>query len=208
MLRNLADALRNLAACNFNWSNQSDGALESKNSAQAQGEKFEGIVKDILCMVTHSRQGRRILLYETHLAYQGEKNHPPDAMYKGGDDGDAFEIKKKEKPGGALALNSSYPYSHLEKNLNRLTKKAKSCEPWTKRDIFYVVGNIVAGRSTGNRIWIVHGEVYAQGLAHYRKLEGDLKTAIANAVTSNGMNKVSTNELGKIKKVDLRDRTD
>jgi hypothetical protein len=208
MYRNLADALHDLSISGYDLRQLKSAGSSSKNSAQAQGDFLEMVVKDILCGVRPNDFANRASLYDEHLCYQGSKNNPPDAMYRGGNAGDAFEIKKKEKGNGGLALNSSFPYSHLESDLNRLLEESKTCEAWTKRDFFYVVSNASDKTPLGNSIWIVQGSVYAQDLKHYRDLENDLKPVIDKAITDNGMKPGETKELGRINNVDLLGRTD
>jgi hypothetical protein len=208
MFRNLADALHDLAVLGYDIRQLKFSMKSSKNSAQAQGDFLEIVIKDILCGVKPTDSSNRSSLYEQHLAYQGSRNNPPDAMLRGGDFGDAFEIKKKEKGNGGLALNSSYPYSHLESNLNRLLDESKKCEKWTRRDFFYAVGNASEKTPLGNSIWIVQGAIYAQDLKHFRDLENELKPVIDGAIKGNGMKPGETKELGRINNVDLLNRTD
>jgi hypothetical protein len=208
MFRNLSDSLYELAVNGIDLTKVDTNVVGSRNSVQSQGDFLELIVKDFLCGVTPKNAKNRESLYASHLSYQGSKNNPPDAMFRGGDNGDAFEIKKKEKGNGGLALNSSYPYSHLESDLNRLLEETRQAEKWKRRDFFYVVGNASKTQSKGNFIWIAHGTIYAQDLNHYRKLESDLKPAIDNAIQVNGMDPGDTKELGRINKVDLLGRTD
>lgn len=208
MFRNLADALHDLAVSGYDLRQLKSTIASSKNSAQAQGDFLEIVIKDILCGVKPTESSNRASLYDQHLSYQGSRNNPPDAMFRGGNLGDAFEIKKKEKGNGGLALNSSYPYSHLESDLNRLLDESKKCEKWTRRDFFYAVGNASDKTPLGNSIWIVQGAVYAQDLQHYRDLENDLKPVIDDAIKGNGMKPGETKELGRINNVDLLGRTD
>jgi hypothetical protein len=129
-------------------------------------------------------------------------------MYRGGDKGDAFEIKKIDSPSKtSLELNSSYPYSYLTSDMKRLTENARNCEKWTKRDLFYAIGNIQWGRKSGNWLWFVEGGVFAQNAAFYDKIESDLKPAISNALKANKLTPSATNELGRANQLDLLKRT-
>jgi hypothetical protein len=208
MSRNLADALIELAQANHSWKFHGGSNSASNNQIQAQGSSLEEIVKDILCAVTPSKVGSREKLYDTYLAHQGEANNPPDAMYRGGDLGDAFEIKKIESVSKtSLELNSSFPYSHLRSDMKRLTENARSCEEWVTRDLFYAIGNIKWGRQSGNWLWFVQGGVFAQDSAYYDKIESELKPAIANALEANNLVFSETNELGRANEIDLLKRT-
>lgn len=208
MSRNLADALIELAQGNHSWKFHGGSNYASINQIQAQGSSLEEIVKDILCAVTLSTVGSREKLYDTYLAHQGEANNPPDAMYRGGNLGDAFEIKKIESASKtSLELNSSFPYSHLKSDMTRLTENARNCEKWVKRDLFYAIGNIKWGRQSGNWLWFVQGGVFAQDFAFYDKIESDLKPAIANALEANNLVSSETNELGRANQIDTLKRT-
>lgn len=211
MLRNLADALHDLAELGYDWRTHSSASSGHNNRVQAQGDRLEDIFKDILCGVLPANRSGRNALYSQFLCYQGSANNPPDAMYRGGDDGDAFEVKKKEVKHSwrvtSLDLNSSPPYSHLTNWLTRLTLEARNCETWNKRAIFYAIGNIDPGRSNGNWLWIVQGNLFAEDLDKYSAFEAALKTEIEKAIRANDLIPGTTNELGRVNSVDLRDRT-
>jgi hypothetical protein len=208
MSRNLADAIIELGKGNHVWKFHGGSSATHNNQIQAQGSKLEEIVKDILCGVVSSKFSSRQDLHTKYLAHEGEANNPPDAMYRGGDKGDAFEIKKIDKASKtSLELNSSYPYSYLTSDMNRLTDNARNCEIWSRRDLFYAIGNIQWGRQTGNWLWFVEGGVFAQDATFYDKIESDLKPVIAKALRANSLTPSPTNELGRANKVDLLQRT-
>ena len=50
-------------------------------------------------------------------------------MIKGGD---AIEVKKTESANTSLALNSSYPKSHLTSANPMITNECRTCEEWTR----------------------------------------------------------------------------
>lgn len=209
MLRDLSDALKDLVDNGYHWMVFNAQAIRGNNRAQAQGAHFEDIVKDILCGVAADDVSGRGLLYEKHLAFRGAANNPPDAMFRGGNDGDAFEVKKSEnKSTGTLDLNSSHPYSHLTSDLSRIAREAKECEVWDHRDIYYVVGNVLTNQKTNNWIWIVQGNVLAADLQTFRDFEMDIKSHIEEAIIANALVPGVTNELGRINGVDLRENTD
>ena len=160
MFRDLSDALKDLIEKGYNWTEYESLGKGGTNRAQAQGAHLEDIVKDILCGISaNDAQGRQALL-DKYLVFQGAANNPPDAMYRGGNKGDAFEVKKSEnKSNGSLDLNSSHPYSHLTNDLSRVAQKAKDCEDWDRRDIFYVMGNVVTKERKNNWIWFVQGSI-------------------------------------------------
>lgn len=211
MLRNLTDALHDLAELGYDWRTHSTASTGHKNKAQAQGDGLEDIFKDILCGVLPANKSGRSALYSQFLSYQGSANNPPDAMFRGGNDGDAFEVKKKEARHSwkvsSLDLNSSPPYSHLTSNLSRLTEEARNCELWSRRDIFYAIGNIDPKTPSGNWLWIVQGNLFAEDLNQYSNFEAALKAEIEKAILANNLVPGTTNELGRVNSVDLRDRT-
>lgn len=209
MLRDLSDALKDLIDKGYNWTLYKSLSSGGLNRAQAQGAHLEDIVKDILCGVApDDAQGRETVLIK-FLAFQGAANNPPDAMFRGGNSGDAFEVKKSEKKSsGSLDLNSSHPYSHLTSDLSRIAREARECEVWNKRDIHYVMGNVLTSQTTNNWIWIVQGNIFAADLQSYRDFESDIKSHIEEAIIANALEPGLTNELGRINGVDLRENTD
>ena len=156
MLRDLSDALKDLVEKGYNWTQYKSLSTGGRNRVQAQGAHLEDIVKDILCGVTpEDAQGRKVIL-DKFLAFQGSANNPPDAMFRGGNSGDAFEVKKSEdKSKASLDLNSSHPYSHLTSDLSRIARQARECEVWDRRDIHYVMGNVLTSEKKNNWIWFV-----------------------------------------------------
>jgi hypothetical protein len=209
MHRDLSDALKDLIDKGYNWTQYKTLSLGGRNRAQAQGAHLEDIVKDILCGVAADNFQGREALFDKFLAFQGAANNPPDAMFRGGNDGDAFEVKKSEnKSSGSLDLNSSHPYSHLTSDLSRIAREARECEVWDKRDIHYVMGNVLTNETTNNWIWIVQGNIFAADLKSYRDFESDIKSHIEQAIIANSLEPGVTNELGRINGVDLRENTD
>jgi NgoPII restriction endonuclease len=209
MPRDLSDSLKDLVEKGYNWTQYRSKSGGGRNRAQAQGAHLEDIVKDILCGIEADDANGREALLDKYLSFQGAANNPPDAMYRGGNDGDAFEVKKSEnKSSGSLDLNSSHPYSHLTSDLSRIAREARECEEWDKRDIFYVVGNVLTSQQKNNWIWFVQGNIFAAELQSYRDFESDIKSHIEQAITDNGLTPGVTNELGRINGVDLRENTD
>lgn len=211
MLRNLTDALHDLAELGYDWRTHATASIGHNNRVQAQGDGLEDIFKDILCGVLPGNRSGRNALYSQFLSFQGSANNPPDAMYRGGNDGDAFEVKKKSVKHSwkvnSLDLNSSPPYSHLTSNLTRLTEETRNCESWSRRDIFYAIGNIDPNTEFGNWLWVVQGNLFAEDLAQYSNFEAALKAEIEKAILANDLVPGTTNELGRVNRVDRRDRT-
>lgn len=209
MSRDLSDVLKDLVETGYKWTEYKSLSAGGNNRLQAQGAHFEDIIKDILCGIAADDAPARKFLLDKYLAYQGAAHNPPDAMFRGGDDGDAFEVKKSEnKSTGSLDLNSSHPYSHLTSDLSRIARDAKECEVWEKRDIYYVIGNVLTNSQTNNWIWFVQGNIFAADLQTYRNFEAEIKSHIEEAITANLLEPSTTNELGRINGVDLRENTD
>lgn len=209
MLRNLSDALKDLVDKGYDWTTFKSNSGSGRNRVQAQGAHLEDFVKDILCGVAADDASGRNSLYENYLAFRGAANNPPDAMFRGGNSGDAFEVKKSEsKSNSILDLNSSHPYSHLTSDLSRIAREAKECEIWDRRDIHYVMGNISSHKRVNNWLWFVQGNLFAADLQTFRDFELDIKSQIEKAIISNSLVPGVTNELGRINGVDLRENTD
>ena len=77
-----------------------------KIGINSSGSMFEEYVKDLLTGRFYSSPQERAEAQEKEFSWLGSQNFPPDAIARGGD---AFEIKKHEKPAGTIALNSSPP---------------------------------------------------------------------------------------------------
>ena len=209
MARDLSDALKDLVENGYDWTRYRSLSPGAVNRVQAQGAHLEDVIKDILCGISANDASGREALLAQHLAFQGAANNPPDAMFRGGNKGDAFEVKKSEnKSSDSLDLNSSHPYSHLTRDLSRIARKARECEEWEKRDIYYVIGNVVTNQRLNNWVWIVQGNIFAADLETYREFESDLKSHIETAIRSNGLEPGVTNELGRINGVDPHENTD
>ena len=170
------------------------------NPKQEQGKSFEDYCKDLLAGVTDSANREQIL--DEQFAYQGSPNNPPDAMFRGGNRGDAFEFKKSGSPRRENQLNSSYPTSRLVVSNPRLTAVAKNCESWQSRDFFYFFGDRPDFALTGNWIWIVQGNLLAEDVMTLSTLEEKIRSAISGVIKEAGYEPGETKELGRINSVD------
>ena len=92
------------------------------NRANQVGEALEEYVKDAFADSFELNEVERMERFNNLFSYLGNQNNPPDIMIK---NGDAIEIKKLNKPGGILQLNSSYPKSKLHVDNPMLKKVAK-----------------------------------------------------------------------------------
>ena len=166
------------------------------------GVAFETYCKDRLAGLEPGNDVARTALYETTFSYQGGANNPPDAMYRGGNMGDAFEFKKVGGNSvGNIPLNSSPPKDCLRIDSYGLEKESISCEPWTRRDLFYICGGVPKKATKLNWIWIADAYLMAakQDLYHdlYAKLQHDISKIDWASFSP-------TKELGRVNTLDPR----
>jgi hypothetical protein len=160
-----------------------------------QGEGLEAFVKDAFAETLSAvEETLRQKIYEELFSYHGNQNNPPDFMIAGGD---AVEVKKVQGAAGGLQLNSSYPKAVLKSSSSMITNACRDAENWTEKDLLYVVGQL-NGTSDIHSLWMVYGDCYAADEESYDKA----KDAIILGVQQSGLQLESTNELGKIKRVD------
>ncbi len=180
-------------------------AITSKIRANAVGDQVEYFTKDAFANTFNFAVDGKRLKHNNVFSYGGSQNHPPDIMLK---NGDAFEIKKIENYGGVLALNSSPPKDRLYASDPRITKDCKSKDGgnWKEKDIFYVVGHAIKG--TLKYLFFVHGLCYAASPDTYEKVHKQFQTGIKIIAKENNIPLSNTIELGKVKEVDLRGRTE
>jgi hypothetical protein len=164
------------------------------------GMSFEMYCKDRLVGLEPGDDVNREQMYRQYLAYQGAANNPPDAMYRGGDDGDAFEFKKSEgSPLGDISLNSSWPKDRLTVGSHGILEDCRDCESWTERNLFYVCGGVPQGTSRVAWIWICDARLMAAEAAVYERLREGIRQGIIGIP---GVQFAETTELGKVKHVD------
>lgn len=205
MPRNLADVLYELRQGAFRW----DLVAQEEAAAAAggpweQGRDFEGLLKDLLAGVTPALAAQRQALWNQHLCFTGAANNPPDAMFRGGDEGDAFEFKK-HRVVGSIQLNSSPPYCSLRLDMPQVAPGALFCgEEWNERDLFYVVGNIEWGRALGNEAWIVAGETIARNYDHYVTIKNNVSNTLQGVLPGLGYQMGQTQEIAQLVNTDAR----
>ncbi len=193
-MSNLLQAIKNIIE---HQSKDVQNIQTGLNRAQNMGDGLEIYIKDTFAgtMDIDSETARMEILKDL-FSFQGNKNHPPDLMIRGGD---AIEIKKIESPNGSLALNSSFPKNKLYQNDSRISQECRICEDWDEKDILYIVGSLYSKTNKLRYLYFVYGDCYAANKSFYEK--------ISNTIT-NGLKEipdidfVPTNELSGIKKVD------
>ena len=196
---NLLNAMLNMSKA----TNKLSKMKRYNNRITQAGVALEIYVKNSFCGVPDKLAGNIDILHDKIFSYAGNLNHPPDAMLKGGNKGDAIEIKKLESlDASTIALNSSYPKARLYSDSTLLTKACKECEPgWKVRDMIYAVG--YANGSILNAIDFVYGDCYAADREVYESIASRVKAGIAGE----GLEFSETKELGRINRADPLGRT-
>lgn len=159
-----------------------------------EGTRFDAYIKDALCNSFSIKDPvKKMQKYIAAFSYFDHQNNPPDIIIR---QGDAIEVKKVEKPGGKIALNSSYPKHKLYSNSTLITEECRTCEDWNEKDIIYCVGNVISEKV--RRIIFVYGDCYAAKPEVYEKI-------IRSVIESHENLQVTTQEtreLGRINEVD------
>lgn len=145
---------------------------DSTNRANSMGDALEEYIKDVFAGTVDYEEGQaRAVALSSTFSYLGNKTNPPDSMLKGGDAGDAIEVKKIENQTAALALNSSYPKCKLYADSQMISKACHKCEQWTVRDMIYAVG-VVKGDYLKS-LAFVYGEDYCADESFYHQIITD-----------------------------------
>lgn len=171
-----------------------------KIGINSSGSMFEEYVKDLLTGRFYSSPQERAEAQEKEFSWLGSQNFPPDAIARGGD---AFEIKKHEKPAGTIALNSSPPKDRLYSSDPMITSECRKAAGgnWESMDLFYIVGAVPPGKKVQS-IYFVQGTCYAAGPEVYSMISGRLSQSVKDAITSSGLEFSETKELGRVNHAD------
>ncbi len=171
---------------------------ESTNRANNMGEALEEYIKDIFAGTVDFEDGQtRTVALSSVFSYLGNQTNPPDSMLRGGNSGDAIEVKKIETQTSPLALNSSYPKHKLYSDSQMISKACRDCEQWTKRDMIYAVG-VVKDRYLKS-LAFVYGEDYCAEKETYEKVKTKIKDGVE---TIEGIEFIPSKELGHVNRVD------
>jgi hypothetical protein len=162
------------------------------------GEQLECFIKDAFCGCFQSNKDPLIHSRGT-FSYSGNQNNGPDIILT---NGDAFEIKKIQGLKASLALNNSPPKDRLHRDDARITDECRRIDGanWVTKDIFYVVG--VVERSRIKHLFFVHGLCYAADRSVYENKASRLKQGIDIFFKNEGWHTTTTNELGRINRMD------
>ncbi len=161
------------------------------------GAAFEEYVKDLLTGRFYPDPHERTQAFSNEYSWLGNQNFPPDAIATGGD---AFEIKKHEKPTTAIALNSSHPRDVLSRNDPMLTSECRGKIGNVPLDLFYIVGTVPNG--VARSIYFVQGKCYAASSSIYQSISSRLSDAVRKAMRESGLQYSETRELGRINRAD------
>lgn len=179
----------------------------SGSTSTPTGKPFEIYCKDWLSLLPPNNIIQRQHFYDAAFAYQGSDNNPPDVMFKGGNNGDAFEFKKTESQSGSLILNSSYPKNILNISSPGLLDSCINCEQWTQRNFYYVVGRIKPGNERISFLWVVDGELLATDHHVYENVFQNLRSSVNSFISSNNLQNIPSKELGRFRGIDPNNRT-
>ncbi len=168
-----------------------------RNRANGMGKALEEYVKDLFAgTIKETDVKERMLKQSEVFSYSGNQNNPPDFMIKGGD---AVEVKKLEKQGSALALNSSYPKNKLYSDSKMINKACRECEVWEVKDIIYAVGVVGKNKKTLKSLALVYGEDFSASKEVYEKLILKVRNGITRIPD---LECEDTKELGRVNSVD------
>ena len=131
------------------------------------------------------------------FSYLGNDSTPPDGMLKGGNMGDAIEVKKTNSFGG-IQLNSSHPKSKLLSTSTMITNECRTCEDWTERDMIYVMGQV--SNDSVKTLCMVYGMDYCANNSVYESLKDKVTNGIRNIPDIRWADR--TEELGRVNMVD------
>lgn len=152
----------------------------SNNRAIQMGESFEAYVKKLLSGSIRIEAKESEIHQKKVFSFGGSKSKVPDLMYL---NGPAIEIKKLENTRSDLQLNSSIPKDLLYRDDPKIAQKCLSVEgedPWTSRDMYYVVGFVPKKTKILKELWIVDGKCYAAQAEIYNSILDDVKEAVEN----------------------------
>jgi len=188
---NALRAIVNLSKCkNFDLKKTKE---DVSNVVSEQGNPLEKFVRASFCGIPDIT-GNNVSSDDV-FCFQGQKNHPPDAMLR--NTGDAIEIKKVEGI-STIHLNSSLPKQRLYADDKTITKEAVECEEWKSRDMLYVIGHIKKDTSPVCSLFFFYGDCIFKRNEYYNDIFESAKNSLK------GIDKIQQtgNEYGTIKDVD------
>ncbi|NBO80124.1 MAG: NgoPII family restriction endonuclease [Actinobacteria bacterium] len=128
--------------------------------------------------------------WQRTFCWTGSDNNPPDFMVR---NGDAVEVKQLGGIGD-IQLNSSPPKRVLRAEDPRLTEACRTCEEWTQRDFWYLVGKV--NPNYVEALWIVDGKCLADKAEKYDMVFSSITGAVSE------LGGTPSQELGRINELD------
>lgn len=171
------------------------------------GKPFEIYCKDWLSLLPPGNISQRAAFYERSFSYQGSDNNPPDVMFKGGNKGDAFEFKKTQSLSASLPLNSSFPKNKLFISSPGLLDSCITCEHWSERNFYYIIGQLKPNDQRVASLWVVDGELMAGEHTVYETIFSNLQNTVSSFVASNNLERINSVELGRLRGIDELNKT-
>lgn len=169
---------------------------QGRNRANNAGDALEEYIKDLFAGTFDLPENERLETISRAFSYLGNNSNPPDAMLRGGD---AIEVKKIEKNGASLALNSSYPKHTVLASSPLISNACKTAEQWTEKDIIYVVGVVDGTTNDLKHLCMVYGLDYCASDECYSRIKETIKSGV-EAIPD--IEFTESRELGHINRVD------
>ncbi len=189
---------------NYSFTNKSltSNVKFSNNRIQSVGESLEYFIRDLFINDINLSKEEKTKKLAKVFSWQGSNNNPPDLILR---DSYAIEIKKIKTKKSAIALNSSYPKDFLYSNDTLLKKDCANVDQgnW-KKNIFYYIGEVNNDNCLSS-LFIIDGKCFASNQATYTSIKDKIKRGILQI---DGIQFEETNELGKVKNIDLYKVTD
>lgn len=169
----------------------------STNRMNVMGDPLEEYVKNMFADTFGVADPIvRMTAISNTFSYLGNDSTPPDGMLKGGNLGDAIEVKKTNSFGG-IQLNSSHPKSKLFSDSTMITNECKNCEEWSERDMIYVMGQV--SNDCVKTLCMVYGMDYCANNSVYESLKDKVTNGIKDIPN---IPWTETEELGRVNRVD------
>lgn len=198
MSRNIIDAIITIVQQPSHKLVKYTSSGRNTNRMNVMGDPLEEYVKNMFADtfgVTNPID--RMKSISQTFSYLGNDSTPPDGMLKGGNMGDAIEVKKTNSFGG-IQLNSSHPKSKLLSTSTMITNDCRTCEDWTERDMIYVMGQV--SNDSVKTLCMVYGMDYCANNSVYESLKDKVTNGIKNIPDIRWADR--TEELGRVNMVD------
>lgn len=167
--------------------------ISTENRIQTVGKGLEIFVKDSFS--NSFDKLNKLDIYKNYFSYFGNANNPPDSMLI---NSDAIEVKKISSHKSEIQLNSSFPKSKLYCHDPLINTACRTCEKWSEKDMLYTFGIFDSKNKTKLKsLAFIYGNCFAADEEIYLNVKNKITSVIKNIPDSE-----STNEIGRINKVD------